>query len=130
MQSDTGNNNSFAIKLLPNILIFVISVNDENGQSSLVAKVSDFGLSKTFYDNIRYKRQNQNDVPWKWMALEYLQSGHLTITSDVWSYGVVLWEILSLGREPYTNFTVDEMLSQFKNGYYLPCPEEALTVYV
>jgi serine/threonine protein kinase len=108
--------------------ILIQKVKDENGQSSLVAKVSDFGLSKTFYDNIRYKRQNQNDVPWKWMALEYLQSGHLTITSDVWSYGVVLWEILSIGREPYTNFTVDEMLSQFKNGYYLPCPEEALEI--
>merc|ERR1712077_64940 len=83
---------------------------------------------KLFYDNIRYKRQNQNEVPWKWMALEYLQSGHLTITSDVWSYGVVLWEILSIGREPYTNLTAEEMLSQFKNGYYLPCPEEALTM--
>ena len=117
------------IKLFLDISISVISVKGENGESSLVAKVSDFGLSKTFYDNIRYKRQNQNDVPWKWMALEYLQSGHLTITSDVWSYGVVLWEILSIGREPYTNLTADEMLSQFKNGYYLPCPEEALTVY-
>ena len=118
------------MKLFLDISISVISVKDENGESSLVAKVSDFGLSKTFYDNIRYKRQNQNDVPWKWMALEYLQSGHLTITSDVWSYGVVLWEILSIGREPYTNFTAEEMLSQFKNGYYLPCPDEALTVYV
>ena len=116
--------------LLPYMSIFSVSVKCENGESSLVAKVSDFGLSKTFYDNIRYKRQDQNDVPWKWMALEYLQSGHLTITSDVWSYGVVLWEILSIGREPYTSVTVDEMLSQFKNGYYLPCPEEALTVYL
>ena len=122
--------NCFAMNLLPYISIFSVSVKCENGESSLVAKVSDFGLSKTFYDNIRYKRQDQNDVPWKWMALEYLQSGHLTITSDVWSYGVVLWEILSIGREPYTSVTVDEMLSQFKNGYYLPCPEEALTVYL
>lgn len=64
------------------------------------------------------------------MALEYLQSGHLTITSDVWSYGVVLWELLSLGKEPYMTKSMDDMLVLLKNGYYLPCPEEALKVYL
>ena len=58
-----------------NIIIWFISIasladKDENGSPKLVAKVSDFGLSKTFYDNIRYKRQSQQYIPWKWMALE------------------------------------------------------------
>ena len=94
----------------------------------MTAKISDFGLSKTFYDNIRYKRQSQHYIPWKWMALEYLQNGHLTITSDVWSYGVILWEIFSLGKEPYINVGVDDMLYQLKSGFCLPCPEEASKV--
>merc|ERR1719510_2805543 len=100
---------------------------DKADAVKLVAKISDFGLSKTFYDNIRYKKQKRYYVPWKWMALEYLQNG-LTITSDVWSYGVVLWEIFSLGKEPYMTKNVDDMLSQLKNGYCLPCPEEALKI--
>ena len=96
--------------------------------SRLVAKISDFGLSKTFYDNIRYKKQKRQYVPWKWMALEYLQTGQFTITSDVWSYGIVLWELFSLGKEPYMNKDLEDMLFQLKNGYHLPCPEEALEV--
>ena len=63
------------------------------------------------------------------MALEYLQTGDLTITSDVWSYGVVLWEIFSLGKEPYMNKDLEDMLVQLKNGYQLSCPEEALKVF-
>merc|ERR1719414_2714626 len=59
------------------------------------------------------------------MALEYLQNGHLTIMSDVWSFGVVLWEIFSFGKEPYINVNVEDMVPQFKSGYHLPCPDEA-----
>ena len=96
--------------------------------SQLVAKVSDFGLSKTFYDNIRYKKQKRQYVPWKWMALEYLQTGCLTITSDVWSYGIVIWELFSLGKEPYVGKNVEDMILQLKDGYHLPCPEEVKQV--
>ena len=103
---------------------------DEKGSPKLIAKVSDFGLSRTFYDNIRYKRESQHYIPWKWMALEYLQNGHLTIMSDVWSYGVVLWEIFSFGKEPYINVNVEDMIPQFKSGYHLPCPEEASKVHL
>ena len=63
------------------------------------------------------------------MALEYLQNGHLTIMSDVWSYGVVLWEIFSFGKEPYINVNVEDMLPQFKSGYHPPCPDEASKVH-
>ena len=105
-------------------LILFISGQGSNGLSTLGAKVSDFGLSKTFYDNIRYKKQKRQYVPWKWMAIEYLQTGCLTITSDVWSYGIVLWELFSLGKEPYMGKNVEEMIAKLKDGYHLPCPED------
>ena len=77
-----------------------------------------------FYDNISYRKVKRNYVPWKWMAPEYLQTGCFTITSDVWSFGIVIWEIFSLGKEPYVGKNVEEMILKLKEGYHLPCPEE------
>ena len=62
------------------------------------------------------------------MAIEYLQTGCLTITSDVWSYGIVFWEIFSLGKEPYAGQNSEEMILKLKDGYRLPCPEEVTEV--
>ena len=89
-----------------------------------MAKVSDFGLSKMFYDKISYRKEKRNYVPWKWMAPEYLQTGCFTITSDVWSFGIVIWEIFSLGKEPYVGKNVEEIILKLKEGYHLPCPED------
>jgi serine/threonine protein kinase len=48
--------------------------------------------------------------------------------SDVWSYGVVLWEIFSLGQEPYAGKSIEEVITQIKTGYRLHCPEEVADV--
>eukprot|EP00095_Tigriopus_kingsejongensis_P002783 snap_masked-scaffold623_size123039-processed-gene-0.5 protein:Tk02783 transcript:snap_masked-scaffold623_size123039-processed-gene-0.5-mRNA-1 annotation:"hypothetical protein DAPPUDRAFT_302459" len=93
---------------------------DEN----LTAKVSDFGLSKSMYESIRYKKEKRHFVPWKWMALEFLFDACFTLKSDVWSYGVVLWEIFSLGQEPYPSQEIEETVQAIKNGYRLPFPDE------
>ena len=91
----------------------------------IVAKISDFGLSKSFYDQIKYKKQTRVEVPWKWMALEYLKDDFFTITSDVWSFAVLVWEMLSFGKNPYGYNSFDEVLDQLQAGYRLPCPTEA-----
>ena len=89
-----------------------------------VAKIADFGLSKKFYDNLKYEKESRVHVPWKWMALEYLTSEYFTLTSDVWSFGVVLWEIFSLGRVPYGHKAYKDVLKDLEAGDYLECPDD------
>ena len=75
----------------------------------LVAKVSDFGLSKRLYQRIPFKRGEDDSggmtggmkLPIKWLALEVLMHGHATTRSDIWSFGVLMWEIFQLGADPY-----------------------------
>ena len=72
----------------------------------LVAKVSDFGLSQRLYHCLTPNNPHAGNVgymklPIKWLALEVLMHGQATTKSDVWSYGILVWEILHLGAEPY-----------------------------
>ena len=90
----------------------------------LIAKISDFGLSKRFYDNITYMKRERKYVPWKWMAPEYLDTNSFTLSSDIWSFGIVVWEIFSMGREPYAGQTAEEIIKKLKSGYRLECPEQ------
>ena len=68
-------------------------------------------------------------VPWKWMALELLKNDYLTLRSDVWSYGILLWEILSFGKVPYGHIDYDELISKLEDGYRLPCPTDITPIY-
>ena len=87
-----------------------------------VAKIADFGLSKMFSESLIYEKESRLFVPWRWMALEYLTEGYFTLKSDVWSFGILFWEILSLGKVPYGHQCYDEVLEQLKNGYRIPFP--------
>lgn len=100
----------------------LLSEDPTNGKTPL-AKVADFGLAKAFYDYLRYDKRNRVLVPWKWMALEYLEEDFFTLKSDVWSYGVLLWEVLSFGRTPYGQQQYEEVLERLRSGYRLPCPD-------
>ena len=87
-----------------------------------LAKVADFGLARGFEDYLIYEKTNRLLVPWKWMAPEYLETDCFTLRSDVWSYGVLMWEIMSFGRMPYGQQTYNEVLALIESGSTLLYP--------
>jgi serine/threonine protein kinase len=64
-------------------------------------KLSDVGLSRTLKESDYYRKTTKGKVPAKWMAIEYLSSGRFSHASDVWSFGIMCWELYSFGEEPY-----------------------------
>ncbi|XP_055966027.1 receptor-type tyrosine-protein kinase FLT3 [Sorex fumeus] len=72
-----------------------------------VAKICDFGLARDIMSDSNYVIRGNARLPVKWMAPESLFEGVYTIKSDVWSYGILLWEIFSLGVNPYPGIPVD-----------------------
>ncbi|XP_066964608.1 vascular endothelial growth factor receptor 1-like [Macrobrachium rosenbergii] len=92
---------------------------------SYTVKISDFGFARDVYHK-NYKKNGQTSclMPVKWMSPEYLKDEIRSIQSDVWAYGVLLWEVFSLGESPYQGFVIDEtFMEKIENGYRLPCPK-------
>ncbi|XP_038066572.1 angiopoietin-1 receptor-like [Patiria miniata] len=87
--------------------------------SQLVAKVSDFGLSRA--EDI-YVQMSRTRVPTRWLSLESLASKTYTSKSDVWSFGILLWEIATLGATPYEDIKSKDLLSRLQSGYRMPKP--------
>ncbi|XP_038066018.1 proto-oncogene tyrosine-protein kinase receptor Ret-like [Patiria miniata] len=89
----------------------------------LVCKVSDFGLARDVAEKSQYEMQSQGRVPVRWMAPESLISNMYTSKSDVWSFGVLLWELVTLGSHPYPGMSSQNVIDEIKQGYRLPKPE-------
>lgn len=89
-----------------------------------VIKISDFGLSRDVYEGDTYLKKSRGRVPVKWMALESLEDEIYTSKSDVWSFGVVLWEIVTLGASPYPGVGPEYLFQLLKTGYRMHQPED------
>ena len=93
-------------------------------ENRYVVKITDFGLSRAFYECSTYTKQDREKIPWKWMDIYFLETGTFTMNSDVWSFGIVLWEMFSLGRSPYAGANARDTISEINSGYRLPVPVE------
>jgi len=91
---------------------------------NLIVKISDFGLSRDVYSSDYYRVQSKSLLPVRWMPPESILYGKFTTESDVWSYGVVLWEIYSYGLQPYYGYSNQEVIEMIRSRQLLPCPEE------
>uniref|UniRef100_A0A3B3U3Z8 Tyrosine-protein kinase n=1 Tax=Poecilia latipinna TaxID=48699 RepID=A0A3B3U3Z8_9TELE len=92
----------------------------------LVCKIADFGLARLIEDNEYTARQGAK-FPIKWTAPEAALYGKFTIKSDVWSFGILLTELVTKGRVPYPGMNNREVLEQVERGYRMPCPQDCPT---
>ncbi|XP_004627572.1 vascular endothelial growth factor receptor 2 [Octodon degus] len=89
-----------------------------------VVKICDFGLARDIYKDPDYVRKGDARLPLKWMAPETIFDRVYTIQSDVWSFGVLLWEIFSLGASPYPGVKIDEeFCRRLKEGTRMRSPD-------
>uniref|UniRef100_A0A8B9PUM0 Macrophage stimulating 1 receptor n=1 Tax=Apteryx owenii TaxID=8824 RepID=A0A8B9PUM0_APTOW len=88
-------------------------------------KVADFGLARDVFDKEYYsiRRHRHAKLPVKWMALESLQTQKFTTKSDVWSFGVLMWELLTRGASPYPEVDPYDITRYLLRGRRLPQPE-------
>uniref|UniRef100_A0A8C5MKE9 Receptor protein-tyrosine kinase n=1 Tax=Leptobrachium leishanense TaxID=445787 RepID=A0A8C5MKE9_9ANUR len=86
-------------------------------------QVSDFGVADLLYpDDKKYCYNEIKQTPVKWMALESIHFGKYTHQSDVWSYGVTLWEMMTFGEEPYAGIRLSEVPDLLEKGERLSQP--------
>uniref|UniRef100_A0A0M3IMP5 Tyrosine-protein kinase n=2 Tax=Ascaris TaxID=6251 RepID=A0A0M3IMP5_ASCLU len=83
-------------------------------------KISDFGLTR---EGTVYQMDPRKRVPIRWLAPETLRTAMYTQKTDVFSFGIMCWEIFANGQEPYPGFTVAEVNVRVKEGYRMPLPE-------
>ncbi|XP_041826302.1 ephrin type-A receptor 5 [Melanotaenia boesemani] len=96
--------------------------------SNLVCKVSDFGLSRVLEDDPEAAYTTRGGkIPIRWTAPEAIAYRKFTSASDVWSYGIVMWEVMSYGERPYWEMSNQDVIKAVEESYRLPgpmdCPE-------
>lgn len=87
-----------------------------------ICKVADFGLAKDLSYAYYYRRKTDGRIPVKWMAPEALFDQRTSVKSDVWSYGILMWEIMTFGGTPYPSLPVERLYECIKEGYRMEKP--------
>ncbi|XP_035290944.1 ALK tyrosine kinase receptor [Anguilla anguilla] len=90
---------------------------------SRVAKIGDFGMARDIYRASYYRKGGRAMLPVKWMPPEAFMEGIFTSKTDTWSFGVLLWEIFSLGYMPYPSRSNQEVLEFVTNGGRMDPPK-------
>ncbi|XP_078088015.1 proto-oncogene tyrosine-protein kinase ROS-like [Mustelus asterias] len=99
----------------------LVSTKEYNSTNRKV-KIGDFGLARDIYKNDYYRKEGEGLLPVRWMAPESLIDGLFTNQSDVWSFGILMWEVMTLGQQPYPARTNLEVLHFVRTGGRLEKP--------
>ena len=96
--------------------------------SNFTVKIADFGMSREVSGMDYYRIGSQKaSLPVRWMPPEALIYGKFTLKSDVWSFGVLTWEVYAFGRQPYSGASNYEVIDRIKEGRLLECPAHCPT---
>ncbi|KYM91172.1 Vascular endothelial growth factor receptor 1 [Atta colombica] len=91
-----------------------------------IVKICDFGLAKTMYKDGNYKKKGDGPVPIKWMAIESIRDRVFSTQSDIWSFGIVLWEFFTLAETPYPGMEAEKQYQKLIEGYRMEQPDYAI----
>ena len=91
-------------------------------QTPHCVKITDFGLAKVLECNVDEYKATGGKMPIKWLALECIQHRVFTHKSDVWAFGVTVWELLTYGARPYENTPARDVPDLLEKGERLPQP--------
>jgi len=87
----------------------------------LILKIGDFGLARDVDIDNYYEASDQR-IPYKWCSPEVLKLGKFSQSSDMWAFGVVLWELFNWGEAPYPGFTNQMVIESVVEGYTMKIP--------
>lgn len=88
-----------------------------------VCKISDFGFARDVATSRVYERKSEGRLPIRWMAPESLFDNMYSAKSDAWSFGVLMWEIVTLGSTPYPGMAAADVMKRIRDGYRLDKPQ-------
>jgi fibroblast growth factor receptor 1 len=93
--------------------------------------VADFGLSRSIRDkdSDTYEQKTGGEMPIRWMSPESLSMGVFSSKSDVWAFGILLWEIVTLGSTPYIGMSAQQVIKSVRDGYICDQPEHCNEEY-
>ena len=92
--------------------------------SKRVVKLGDFGMTRTIPDSNYYRFNRRGMLPVRWMAPESLSQGIFTLSSDIWGFGVLLYEIITLGNFPFADMTNDQVFEHVVKGNHMIIPDK------
>ncbi|XP_077865911.1 tyrosine kinase receptor Cad96Ca-like [Saccoglossus kowalevskii] len=85
-------------------------------------KIADLGMSTAVIDSKEFEARTCGRLPLRWMAIESIMDCVYTTKSDIWSYGIVMWEIFNFGDTPYPEMTPADIIHELQQGYKMPKP--------